>query len=220
MSERRWQTAHCAEIPKFGPRRTGVRQHFDIRAFGANVYTADKGERVIDDHDEAAEGHEELYLVLSGHAVFTVDGEEVEAPPGTFVFVRDPAVRRTAFARKDGTAIFIAGGRAGQPFEPSGWELGSVAHRFYESGDYERAVEELRPVMEQRPDNPTILYNLACYEALAGRHAEALEHLRRAVELRDDFRKLAREDSDFDPIRDEPEFLAIAGQADAAGAGA
>ena len=204
MSETRWAAAHCAEIPKFGPRLTGVRQHFDIRAFGANVYTADKGERVIDDHDETVENQEELYLVLSGHAVFTVDGEEVDAPPGTFVFVRDPAVRRTAFARKDGTAIFIAGGRAGQPFEPSGWELGSAAYPFYESGDYDRAVEELRPVLEQRPDNPTILYNLACYEALAGRRADALEHLSRAVELRDDFRRLAQADSHLDSLRDDP----------------
>jgi tetratricopeptide (TPR) repeat protein len=219
VNQRPWEVAHCAQIPKLGPRRTAVRQHFDIRAFGANVYTADSGERVIDDHDETVEGHEELYLVLSGHAVFTVADEEVDAPPGTFVFVRDPAVQRTAVARKDGTAIFIAGGRAGEPFEPSGWELGSAAHPFYERGDYEGAIEALRPVVEQHPDNAVAVYNLACYEALAGRRDGALEHLRRAAELREDLRRLAQEDSDFDPIGDDPEFLAITGQADRAGAG-
>ena len=48
-----------------------------------------------------------------------------------------------------------------------------------------------------------LLYNLACYEALAGRSADALVHLRRAVELDGSYRALAAEDADFDPIRSE-----------------
>ena len=43
-------------------------------------------------------------------------------------------------------------------------------------------------------------------ESLAGRKADALEHLGRAIEIWDGFRSFAEEDSDFDPIRDEPGF--------------
>ena len=46
----------------------------------------------------------------------------------------------------------------------------------------------------------------ACCESLAGRRDDALEHLRRAIELWDGARALAQGDSDFDPIRDEPAF--------------
>jgi hypothetical protein len=60
--------------------------------------------------------------VMSGHAVFTVDGEEVDAPAGTLVFVRDPALIRSAKATADGTAILAVGGRPGVPFEVSRWE--------------------------------------------------------------------------------------------------
>ena len=45
------------------------------------------------------------------------------------------------------------------------------------------------------------MYNLACYESLAGRSEAALAGLRRAIELDPSFRELARDDSDFDPIR-------------------
>ena len=76
-----------------------VRLHFGINSFGINAYSAPAGERVIEEHDELGHGagrHEELYFVAAGHATFELGGEEVEAPAGTVVFVRDPAVRRGA----------------------------------------------------------------------------------------------------------------------------
>jgi hypothetical protein len=99
-----------------------VRRHFDIRAFGVNGITADADEELVEPHDELADGHEELFVVMSGHAVFTVDGEDLDAPGGTLVFVRDPALIRSATAAADGTAILAIGGRPGVPFEVSGWE--------------------------------------------------------------------------------------------------
>ncbi len=56
-----------------------------------------------------------------------------------------------------------------------------------------------------------MLYNLACCESLAGRTADALEHLRRSVDLSERFRDLAKEDSDFDPIRSEAGFEELVG---------
>jgi hypothetical protein len=60
--------------------------------------------------------------VMSGHAVFSVDGETVDAPAGTLVFVRDPSLIRSARATVDGTAILAIGARPGVPYEISRWE--------------------------------------------------------------------------------------------------
>ena len=75
-----------------------------------------------DDEANLTDGHEELFAVVSGHALFTVDGNEIDAPAGTLVFVRDPAVIRSARATVDGTALLAVGGRAGAPFAISRWE--------------------------------------------------------------------------------------------------
>ncbi|MEP6641878.1 MAG: hypothetical protein ABJB93_08225 [Gaiellales bacterium] len=105
-----------------------VRRHFDIRAFGVNGITGGAGDEMVEPHDERddeaqlTDGHEELFAVMSGHAVFTVDGEDIDAPAGTLVFVRDPGLVRSALATVDGTAILAIGGRAGVPFEVSRWE--------------------------------------------------------------------------------------------------
>jgi hypothetical protein len=105
-----------------------VRRHFDIRAFGVNGITGNAGDEMVEPHDEPddegnlTDGHEELFAVMSGRAVFTVGGEEIDARAGTLVFVRDPALIRSAQATADGTTILAIGGRPGVPFEISRWE--------------------------------------------------------------------------------------------------
>ena len=105
-----------------------VRRHFDIRAFGVNGIAGNAGDVMViehherDDAENRTNGHEELFAVMSGHAVFTIDGEEIDAPAGTIVFVRDPALLRFARATADGTAILAVGGRPGAPYEVSRWE--------------------------------------------------------------------------------------------------
>jgi hypothetical protein len=76
----------------------------------------------------------------------------------------------------------------------------------YESGDFGGAIERAQELLESHPDNPRLLYNLACCESRMGRTADAVEHLRRGIEAYGGLRELASGDSDFDPIRDEPEF--------------
>jgi hypothetical protein len=48
------------------------------------------------------------------------------------------------------------------------------------------------------------LYNLACAESPGGHPQDAIRHLGMAIERWDGARDLAREDTDFDAIRDEP----------------
>jgi hypothetical protein len=56
-----------------------------------------------------------------------------------------------------------------------------------------------------------LLYNLACCESLTGRAADALDHLRQAIDMTEQFRGFAKDDSDFDPIRDDPAFGQLIG---------
>lgn len=106
-----------------------VRRHFDVQAFGVNAATGNAGDEMIEPHHESDDeenqtnGHEELFAVMSGHAVFVVDGTELDAPAGTLVFVREPALIRSARATADGTAILMVGGPAGAPYTVSRWEV-------------------------------------------------------------------------------------------------
>src|SRR5207237_10199084 len=101
-----------------------IRHHLDVRAFGVNANAAVEPGVIVEEHDETHGdgGQEELYVVVAGHATFTVAGEEVDAPTGTLVFVRDPAVKRAAVAHEAGTTLLCVGGRSGQPFRLSTWE--------------------------------------------------------------------------------------------------
>jgi len=182
-----------------------VRKHFGIMSFGVNTWTGKKaGDRIINEHDEADED-DELYLVQQGRATFELEGERVDAPAGTMVFAR-PGVRRTAFAEEPGTTIVAIGGRPGEAYEPSGFEVWLPINALYEAGKYAEAADRGRELIEQNPGYAGLFYNVACCESLAGRTADAIEHLARAIELSERFRGFAAGDSDFDPIREQPAF--------------
>jgi quercetin dioxygenase-like cupin family protein len=105
-----------------------LRHHLGVGAFGVNAWVAARaGELVIERHDEAPAdsdpaGHQELYAVVRGAARFTVDGQDVEAPAGTLVFVSDPGLTREAVATADDTIVLAIGAARGVAFEPSPWE--------------------------------------------------------------------------------------------------
>ena len=64
----------------------------------------------------------------------------------------------------------------------------------------------LEEALQRWPDDPILLYNLACFESLGGRGGEALTHLRRAVELEPKYVGYAADDADLDALRGEPGF--------------
>jgi tetratricopeptide (TPR) repeat protein len=190
-----------------------VRHHFGITSFGINTWTAkEAGDRIINEHDESddADPQEELYFVQEGRARFEIDGDQVDAPAGTFVFVR-PAAKRTAFAEEPGTTIIAIGATPGRPFEVFGWEAWSQLRPLYDAGEYAEAADRGREVIAANPEYAGVAYNVACAESLAGRTEDALEHLRSAVEKSDRLRRLAADDSDFDPIREDPAFKELVG---------
>jgi len=203
--------AHLAEIDEIDDGREPfrpIRHHFGITSFGITAWTGRAaGDRIINEHDEAGED-EELYVVQSGRATFELDDARVDAPAGTFVFAR-PGVKRTAYAEEPQTTILAVGGRPGQAYEADGWEIWAPFNRLYLEGRYAEAADGARDVAEAHPEYAGLLYNLACCESLAGRTAEAIEHLRLAIDKSARYRSFAADDSDFRPIREEPTFQAL-----------
>jgi tetratricopeptide (TPR) repeat protein len=209
-----YTVAHLDDIDEISDGRCPwrpVRHHFGIMSFGVNAWTArDAGDRIINEHDESDEDNEELYLVQRGRATFELDGERVDAPAGALVFAR-PGVKRTAFAEEAGTTIVALGGTPGKAYEPDGWEIWAPLNPLYEAGEYAEAADRGRELIEAHPEYAGLLYNLACCESLAGRTADAIEHLRLAIERAERFRSFAAGDSDFDPIRADPAFKELVG---------
>ena len=185
-----------------------VRLTLGIRAFGCNAYTAaEAGQDVVEAHSEDPKlAHEELYFVAAGRAVFTIDGESHDARAGTYVFVPDPASQRHAVAAEPNTTVLSFGGPP--TFEPSAWAF--LATPLIRS-DPERARAVLQEGLRVHPEAGGIYYNLACVEAVDGNRDPALSALRAAIERRPEAAEWAREDEDFEFLREDPEFRALAG---------
>ena len=99
--------------------------------------------------------------------------------------------------------------RLGLASRPDVWD---TVRPLYDAGRYAEAADQGRELIEDHPDQRYLHYNVACCESLAGRTPDAVEHLRRAIDMWEGCRDMAREDSDFDPIRDEPAFQELLGR--------
>jgi quercetin dioxygenase-like cupin family protein len=201
-----WQVARLDDIGRRG-RDVPVREHLGIRAFGVNALTSGEDGTLINEHDEAGSGQEELYIVLDGKATFEVDGEAFDAQPGSLVFV-GPASRRKATG--DGT-ILAVGATPGQAYEGidwgEAWPFHSESMTAYGEQRYDDALEAVRGALEHVPDHAGLHYNYACFATLSGDTGdETFGHLRRSVELLPRFREDARTDDDFAAVRDDPRF--------------
>jgi tetratricopeptide (TPR) repeat protein len=178
-----------------------IRRHFGVGAFGINAWRAgEAGEEVIGEHEERS-GHEELYLVLSGHATFTVDGEAVDAPPGTIVFVHDPTGRRKAVASEPGTTILSVGAKPGEAFRPMPWEENADILPLFEREDYAGAKAKLLEALERHPGAAGLVYNLACAEARLGELEAARTHLDEAIAAEPSLAESSQTDPDLEAIR-------------------
>src|SRR6478735_4229633 len=199
-----WQVAHIDDIERRG-RDIPVREHLGIRAFGINAFTPSEDGTLVNEHDEAGSGQEELYIVLDGKATFEVDGEAVEAQSGSLVYVGPEARRKVT---GDGTLLVI-GAAPGEAYQGidwgDAWQFHSESMTAYSEQRYADALESVRVALEHIPGHAGLHYNYACFATLAGDTSDdTFAHLRRAVELRPRFREDARRDDDFDAVRDDP----------------
>lgn len=76
-------------------------------------------------------------------------------------------------------------------------------------GRLDEAIGVLEKGLEVAPREPLLLYNLSCYHALAGRVQSAIEHLTQAIAIDARYRDLTGSEPDFDPIRQDPRFVAV-----------
>jgi tetratricopeptide (TPR) repeat protein len=193
-----------------GRRRFEVRRNLDITAFGVTAFSAPSGVEVIREHDETLlgeAGQEELYVVVTGAATFEIDGERVDAPTGALVQVQ-PTAKRKATSNEDGTTILVVGGTSGKAYEPSPEEA-AEALAAYGAGDYEKALAKQLVVVEKQPDDPVAHFNAGCFAARAGHADDAIEHLRRAIEINDRVKELMANDEDLDSLREDRRFAEL-----------
>jgi hypothetical protein len=205
-NQKNWQVARLDDIERRG-RGIPVREHLGIHAFGFNAFRPDEDGTLINEHDEAGSGQEEVYVVLDGTATFEVDGETIDAPAGTFLAVR-PEGRRKATG--DAT-VLVLGGAPGEAYQALDWGEAWPFHQdsltAYGEQRYADALEAVRGGLGHLPDHAGFHYNYACFATLAGETGdETFDHLRKAVETFPPFREQARRDDDFAAVRDDPRF--------------
>ncbi|MGI8421925.1 MAG: TPR end-of-group domain-containing protein [Gaiellaceae bacterium] len=204
-----WNVARLDELDRIPVGDTGlewrpIRSRFGIEAFGINAYTAaNVGDEIVEAHTEESLEHEEVYIVLSGRATFTLDGEEVDAPAGTIVHLPETATRRSAIAQEPGTTVLAVGAKPGEAYTPSAWESSFRAAHLAREGDSAAAIALMEERLARDTGDADAHYNLACFLSLGGERERSLEHLGRAIEIAPRFGEYAKTDRDFDPMRDD-----------------
>ena len=190
-----------------------LRRALDIGAFGASAALQRKsGETVVPDHHEAGpggDGHEELYIVVQGSATFTVDGQDVGAPHGTAIFIRDPAVMRTAVATAENTVVLAIGGPRDHAYRVTPAASQEGFWDAYHEKDYTAALASTKRALETYPGNANLLYNVACMEALLGNDDSALTALAESVAQWEPYKEMAQKDDDFVSLREDPRFVEL-----------
>jgi tetratricopeptide (TPR) repeat protein len=193
-----------------------VRHALGVDAFGINAYHgASAGDLVVEEHSDP---HQELYVVVRGAARFRAGDEEFDAPAGTFVLFA-PLEHRVAHASEPDTVVVAIGAEA-ERFAPSRWEYSFRAYGVWQLGRRDEAFAAMREGLEQYPDDPRLLYDLACLESLGGETDSAIEHLREVLKGNPELAERARADEDFDAIREDARFASlVAREPDSGGAG-
>jgi len=190
-----------------------LRHDLDVGAFGVSAaFQRKAGERLVGEHDEAGPGsdhHEELYVIVQGGATFTIDGEDVDAPQGTAIFVRNPDAKRGAVATADDTIVLAVGGRRGEAYRLSPMMAATGFFDKYNAKDYAGALEATHRGLEAYPGNALLLYNVACMSVLLGDRETALTALAESVAKWEPYKELARDDDDFASVRDDPKFVEL-----------
>nr|WP_276611248.1 tetratricopeptide repeat protein [Thioalkalivibrio sp. XN8] len=92
----------------------------------------------------------------------------------------------------------------------------SRARMFYaislvELGRRDDAIEEGSTALEMSPGDSVMLYNGACLYAQLGEIRKAVDALRQAIAGGTDIPGWTKNDPDLDPLREDPEFIALTG---------
>ena len=188
-----------------------LRRRVGFRPFGVNCWAASAaGAHVIERHDER-DGDEELYVIVRGHATFTVGALTIDAPEGTLVHV-PPDTMREAIAADADTIVLAFGAKAGEAWEPAPWEDFHVAFALRRVGEATAARPIVEAAIAAHPHAWQGRYNAACFEALEGNVDAAFAQLDRALELGPpEVRAYIHDDSDFAALHGDPRWAGLLG---------
>jgi hypothetical protein len=179
-----------------------LREALGTRIVGMSAFTSVRaGQEVVEGHreSEGGRGHEEVYVVLRGRASFELDGQELDAPAGTFVLVSDPAVYRRAVATEPGTAMLALGGPP--TFQPSAseWIERARPHMRSDPARARRILDELRAAL---PDSAGVRIGEALFAVAQGNTAAAREELAAVLAEEPNLRVAVAQDPDLAPLLD------------------
>ncbi len=88
------------------------------------------------------------------------------------------------------------------------YTLGVMEHN---RGNYDAALAHFRQSLGEHPNADHIFYSIAASLAMLGRADEAIQNLRKAIELNEDNRVYAKNDSDFSQLQGQKEFVDLVG---------
>jgi hypothetical protein len=196
LESRPWPATELAWHP--------LREALGTRIIGMSAFTAERaGQEVVERHRESdgGRGHEEVYVVLRGRASFQLDGEELDAPAGTFLLVSDPSLERRAVAAEPGTAVLALGGPP--TFQPSAseWVERARPHLRSDPARARRILDELRAA---RPDSVGIRIGEALFAVAQGNLAVARDELAALLEEDPSLRVALAQDPDLAPLLEDP----------------
>jgi quercetin dioxygenase-like cupin family protein len=97
-----------------------ARKALGTSAFGFNLVEIAPGGQ-IPEHDEAASGQVELYVILEGEAVLRIEGEDHPAPAGTFASIEPPASRTILNRSAAGVTAMLIGVMPTPAYQPLPW---------------------------------------------------------------------------------------------------
>lgn len=96
--------------------RTAARE-LGVSAWGMNVLEIEPGCTGYPEHDHAADGQEEVYIVLRGDGFLATDGERTPLCTGTLVRV-GPSQRRKILPGPQGITVLAIGATPGKAYQP------------------------------------------------------------------------------------------------------
>ncbi|MFO0949383.1 MAG: tetratricopeptide repeat protein [Planctomycetota bacterium] len=91
-----------------------------------------------------------------------------------------------------------------------GWCLKRL-HRLKDAITVLKKADEICTLLNKENEHALIKYNLSCYFSLLLEKEPMLDYLRQALEKDSSYVALIAKESDFDPFRDDPDFLRLIG---------
>ena len=186
---------------------------------GSVLYEFDRYEQAINSYDKALEiqpdDHDAWYM--RGWALYSLEQYEqainsydkaLEIQPDDYDawYIRGDALHKLgryeeAIASYDKVLQI-------QPDNNEAWYLRGLA--LHDLEQYEQAIASYDQVLAIKPNDTSAFYNKACCYALQNNIDQAIENLQQAIKLSpEEYREMAKTDSDFDKIREDERFQAL-----------